>query len=109
MIGPPQAYSDAPAIVYANWGLWVADCPSGCGNAEHFGPHPTTGYVGGLQRSAFHCSHCGSANPATWPSDQSAIEAVLAKRPSPANRNWFPGETVEMLKGENIAHGLDDT
>lgn len=97
---------DEPATVYANWGLWVADCPAGCGNAEHHGPHPATGHVGLLTRSRFRCSRCFAEARAVWPKQRKRIEELLAARPSPANRHWWPGEPLARLEAENIAAGL---
>ena len=97
---------DATATVYANWGLWVADCPAGCGNAEHYGPHPVTGHVGLLTRTRFRCSRCLAEARARWPKQRRRIEELLAARPSPANRHWYPGEPVEQLEVENVAAGI---
>ena len=41
-----------------------------------------------------------------WPADPFAIEALLFMRPDEKNRNWSPGETLDALLLENIAHGI---
>lgn len=94
-------------VVYHNWGRWVANCPQ-CPNAEHYGADSLTGHVGGLTNSSFRCSFCGFHGKPKWPDRQirSRVEQALASRPSPANRNWQPGESLELLAGENIEHGV---
>ena len=87
-------------VVYASWGLWVADCPN-CPNAEHYGAHPQTGYVGGLKKTVFRCSTCFTEAQPAWSDDMKQIETLLAARSSPANRNWTPGETLEQLAADN--------
>lgn len=94
---------DLPAIVYANWGMWVADCPNLCGGAEHYGAHPASGHIGGLTRTRFRCSKCFAETATVWPKERQRIEALLAARPSPANRNWWPSEPIDHLEEENIA------
>ena len=86
--------------VFANWGLWVADCPN-CSNAEHYGAHPQTGYTGGLTKSVFRCSLCFTEARPVWPRNSKQIESLLAVRSSPVARNWVPGETVDQLAAEN--------
>jgi hypothetical protein len=101
MIGPGITPTfDGTTTVYANWGLWVAECPV-CPSAEHYGPHPQTDYLGGLTLKTFVCSNCGSQATPKWPRNRKQIETVLSARRSPANRNWTPGETVELLQAEN--------
>lgn len=103
------------AIVYHNWGRWVADCPvEHCGNAERFGKDPRSGVVGGLSRGRFECQEeyggCGSVCEAVWPEERQEIEHILAQRPVPANRNWFPGESLTELAVEGAIHdALDGT
>ncbi len=87
-------------VVYASWGLWVADCPN-CPNAEHYGAHPQTGYTGGLKKTVFRCSACFTEGRPAWPGNLKQIEALLSVRSSPANRNWTPGETIEQLAADN--------
>ena len=41
-----------------------------------------------------------------WPAEMRAIEGILQARPMRENRNWYPGESVARLVGENIEHGL---
>jgi len=94
------------AVVYHNWGRWVADCPqSGCPNAEHYG-EPSGSPRGGLELEWFRCSFCGWTGRAVWPDNLSGIEKVLRLRPVPSTRNWLPGETVETLVAENLEHGI---
>lgn len=95
------------AVVRFNAGHWIADCPRpGCANAEHAGPHRVTGHVGGLGGAVFRCSNCELTCPTEWPPNVEDIERLLAMRPVPETRNWWPGETLTDLLAENIAHGL---
>lgn len=78
-----------------NWGRWIVDCPDpACPNAEDVIP--------GAPRA--HCSFCDRAMLVEWPDDRADIERVLWLRPVPSTRNWWPGETVDMLIAENIEH-----
>ena len=100
---------DIRAVAFMSWGRWVANCPAGCGNAEHYGPDPETGHIGGLSRASFTCGSaghgCGLTCAAVWPDNIVDIEAMLAGRPM-RNRNWTPGETPQDLLAENLEHGI---
>lgn len=84
--------------VRANWGRWVADCPSPfCLSAMQ---------VWAGQRSTA-CMDCESPIPELiWPADPEAIEVLLSMRPDETTRNWLPGETLSDLLMENGAHGI---
>ena len=87
------------AVVYHNWGRWVADCPDPhCSNAEEYGR--------GLTDSSFVCSDCRRISNVVWPDNRYEIVAVLDARPVPATRNWTPSETVEDLINENVGNGV---
>jgi hypothetical protein len=81
------------ARAYVYTGLWVADCPRGCGNVEK------------LPSSGFACSYCHyETADVEWPSDPVMISAVLNLRPVPHTRNWYPaGHDVAVRSG--IPHG----
>jgi hypothetical protein len=54
------------------------------------------------------CIHDGVCNQRVTPvvpADYRKILQALAKRPASENRNWLPGETVELLHAENLEHG----
>lgn len=94
-----------PVVVKArvNQSRWIADCPSSdCHGAE---------YVD-MDNKIFMCSGCWNVDyDYKWlrisvPNDRRKMEAVLLLRP-PKFRNWFPNETIEDLKKENIEHGLE--
>ena len=88
--------------VYANSGMWVADCPRvGCGGAEHLGPHPDSGYIGGLTDKLFRCSRCFAEASSVWPKQRRTIERILAERPYPQHRNWIPGVSIQDLEEAN--------
>jgi len=40
-----------------------------------------------------------------FPAQRSEIEEILRMRPSAANMNWIPEETLEILRDQNVAHG----
>lgn len=98
----------ARARVYA--GMWITDCPRlYCGNAEKLES----------RQYMFHCTSCHFEAPVEWPLDAEEIAAVLALRPVPQTRNWFPpghqlavasgcphGQSVSSLLAENYEHGV---
>lgn len=91
-----------PGLAYAeaNWGRWLARCPAGlCTNAVQIGRRQTR----------FECigeGGCGWTSPIQWPADPDGIEMLLRRRPDAKTRNWEPGESLEDLLAENVAHGL---
>lgn len=99
--------TETPTRPYCEWGLWVARCPQEwCLGADHYGPGPNTGRIGGLRDDRFTCPRCGTAVPVAWPTDRNAIMHVLMQRPMPETRNWQPGESVLDLIIENATHGI---
>jgi hypothetical protein len=75
---------------------WIVDCDCGAGNATD----PAWGFA--------CCFGCGAVHvclgfPVVW----KAIEALLLRRPRQENRGWRPGETLEDLRADNLAHGLE--
>jgi len=107
---PTAANISGELAARINHGRWLVDCP-GCNSA----------LVVQLCEFLFMCVECGNTgNGGRWfavtiPANREAIEAELLKRPwngrNPAdavNRNWEPGETVAMLRQENIDHGIGD-
>jgi hypothetical protein len=97
------------AIVYMYAGTWVAKCPRPwCIHADHAGPGPNTGRVGGLTEKTFTCLYCELVCDAVWPDNAEDIVRLLKQRPQVETRNWLPYETIEDLLTENITHGLID-
>lgn len=100
------------AQAYVNHGRWVAYCPRPeCNNAEQLQP----------MQWMFECSNCRLALPVDWPPNAGEIWYVLAFRPVPQTRNWYPrdhfkaveagiphGETPDELREENRQHGVVD-
>lgn len=98
------------ARAYVNHGRWVAGCPrKDCSNARELKAREGT----------FHCNNCQMIAPISWPTEADAIFKVLAKRPVPQTRNWFPdghelavranvphGQSVKDLHDENREHGV---
>lgn len=102
----------SPAFAYVNFGRWVADCPSGCGNAYGVSPDQ----IHFVCETPYGCGHIGSL---MWPRNAQAIWSVLASRPMPKTRNWFPkdhplavrsgspdGQSVDDLLAESRANGV---
>lgn len=97
------------AVAFVSGGIWVADCPRPwCVHADHYGPGPMTGRIGGLTEKTFTCLYCGLVCEAVWPPNAEDIVRLLKQRPQPETRNWLPGEHIDELLMENIAHGLMD-
>jgi hypothetical protein len=90
-----------PLPVEVNHGRWIASCPY-CRGALLMD-----------ESEPFFCPDClmvangGYARPVLWPENVAEIEAALLARPNPANRNWTMVETVDALRAENLAHGLE--
>lgn len=85
------------AYAEANWGRWVARCPSRyCRSAMQ------------LQRwqPVFRCAECGTGADVVWPSFAEDAELLLMMRPDPTTRNWVPGEDLHDLLRENLEHGI---
>jgi hypothetical protein len=101
--GPERADGGAPpaiARVYEGW--WIADCPNpDCAGARFI-----------MRGCGFMCGSCFNADagrryrPVEWPAREREIEVALLARPTPANRNWSPGETVGDLERENAENGM---
>ncbi len=82
-------------IAYLNHGRWVVDCPDpDCAGASIAG-------------DLFVCENCKRVAPVEWPEYKTLIDATTSLRPVPETRNWQPGETIDDLRRENAAHGLD--
>jgi hypothetical protein len=99
--------SAVPMTARINHGVWIASCECG---AEG---HPSPGCVVYLDNPIGWCVRCGNrAHGGMWrpimvpgADERAAIEAVLLCRPSLSDRNWQPGETVDELIAQNLAHG----
>jgi len=99
--------TDEPAVVYCEGGLWIAQCPQEwCVGADHYGPGPHTGRIGGLTGDRLTCPRCANVTAAQWPPNVDDIMQVLMQRPMPETRNWRPGEEVKDLIVENAVHGI---
>lgn len=98
---------DEPATAYCEGGLWIAQCPQPwCQGADHYGPGPQTGRIGGLRDDRFSCPRCGGVAGVVWPANVDDIMHVLMQRPMPETRNWRAPETVQELMMENVIHGI---
>lgn len=96
---PPQDDVIGISRAVVNQSRWILPCPfEGCLGALVAPAIPTI----------YCCAECGTGwYQIIFPADRSAIEKALLLRPEAHNRNWRPGETVEMLLAENAAHGVD--
>ena len=93
-----ESQDSVPARI--NHGRWIVDCECRGAQLVYFSDLRTW------------CPRCGNvASGGAWrqvaiPSNWRDIEQILNLRPELANRNWQPGETVEMLRNENSTHNL---
>lgn len=115
---PAELVPVARAYVYC--GDWVADCPrDGCANVEHLYRQSRRGGPRDVALGFYRCSYCGMEADISWPDNLHAILAVLARRPLPDTRNWYPadhpvavkfrlphGQSIKDLEDENEAHGV---
>lgn len=100
-LNPPPALDRVskadPLPARVDHGRWIVDCP--CHAAS----------MVWLDTPLVWCGGCGNAHIfGQWqrvklPEERAEIEAALIVRPDAANRNWFPGESVENLLAENAA------
>lgn len=94
------------AVAYVNHGRWVIDCPGdGCYAALKA---TDTGVVCDCMDEVV-CDHPtiphGLAIDILFPDTSDDITRLLDLRPRRINRNWYPGETLDDLKAENVTHG----
>jgi hypothetical protein len=103
------------SYAFVNHGRWVAHCETdGCSGAERVWPggqvREKDGRKFGVSRGGvLHCSNCGQTSKVLFPDERKRIDSLLARRPIPERRNWYPPESVEDLIEENKAHGLVST
>jgi hypothetical protein len=123
----PEESTPGPARAWVYSGEWVADCPrppdpitgKGCGNVEYLYSPARPGGPRTLRNPLFMCSNCGWQAVIDWPDSEHEIMMVLARRPMPQSRNWFPtdhplavntgcahGQSVRDLMDENAKHGV---
>ena len=87
-----------PAWLYND--RWIAECPEGHNRQLVFEATPL-----------YMCCECwnvgagGLYREVAFPAERADIEAAIAVRPMPVNRNWLPSETVADLLAENAARG----
>lgn len=95
----------AKAYAYLNHGRWVVECPrDGCANAYLARTAPKRCECVSVEVCT-HSEQCDQIIDVVTPDNRRAIELAVSTRPY-ANRNWRPGETVELLEAENIEHGV---
>ena len=94
-LSPGIALDATPAVAYVNYDRWLVDCPE-CNN----------GILAAVGRPVW-CCNCGNTSldglgrPVVWPEEREQIDTLLGVRPGPANRNWYPRETVDDLAQQN--------
>ena len=115
-------------IAYMNYGRWIFHCPR-CSSAllasetgvicpvcwpgirakafnrlsnGLFRPVPDTELIEAEQAKA---QESGEVYFPIFPKERPDIETILKLRPLTQNMNWEPGETLDILNEQNIAHG----
>lgn len=115
-----ETISQEKVRAYVYHGEWVGDCSRpGCNNVEYLYRPTAPNGPRVRQVDFFICSHCGWQAFVTWPDRLLDISQVLAARPLPDTRNWYPadhpvavkfniphGQTVKDLLDENEEHGV---
>lgn len=98
----------SPALAYVNRGVWVADCPAGCGSALSLQPKETT-YVCGVVEDGELRGGCGGCAGVAWPADAVWIWDALMRRPNPLTRNWAPaGHRQALVTGHPAGQSVAD-
>lgn len=88
-----------PLKALVNHGRWIVNCPTCLGSQ----------FASRTERR-FFCTTClnqaagGLWIHVDWPDQAARIEQLLLRRPNPANRNWYPHETIADLERENAQH-----
>lgn len=92
-------YVGPPILAYVNHARWLCACPN-CDNA----PAVSVDWRLAL---CFGCGAVIEGDQLVLPSAEAVedLEDVLGERPE-RHRNWRPGEQLEDLDRENVAHGL---
>ncbi len=95
--GGPDTETE-PLKAFVNHGRWLVACP--CGGAEYAFEE---GWM--MCRSCFngYMKHKIRRVEFPDPAFRANLETLLLNRPLD-NRNWTPGETLEQIAQENIAH-----
>jgi hypothetical protein len=86
-------------VAYLNHGRWIADCPN-CMNGIVL--HPEWPRIGCLGDGCYR-TFVSIEMPANW---REIEEAVQDRRVD--KRNWFPGESLERLRAENMLNRVRD-
>ena len=55
--------------------------------------------------NCLNAAHGGKARTVIYPEQREEIERVLVLRPDPNMRTWYPHETIDDLKRQNLEHG----
>lgn len=85
---------DQPKLARIDWGRWLIDCGCGAANDTHPDwPLAACAACGAVHRNVIH------------PENRAEIEGILDLRPKKA-QFWYPHETADQLRAENIQHGL---
>ena len=98
-----------PLDAEVNHGRWVWLCP--CRRGSEADP-PLGGGVVFVERPLGWCPRCANVESGgRWrvirlPSERVELEALLALRPDPETRNWWPGETTADLAEQNAREGV---
>ncbi|MGE0464598.1 MAG: hypothetical protein AB7Q16_24790 [Vicinamibacterales bacterium] len=83
--------------VFVSGGKWLIECA--CGNCPAVAPE---------WEGLACCYECGAVYTGlVLPPEADEIERLLVARPRLGNRNWVPGEPLELLRLENRMHGVE--
>ena len=100
---PPDDAVEGEVPAYISAGRWVMDCLV-C----------VTGFLVDDEDLLFYCPGCGTDGRwqrVVMPDDRLEIERLLLLRPgwqaNAPSRNWLVHETVEDLRSDNLAHGVE--
>lgn len=101
---PPlsEVSTAAPLTAWLQEDRWVAVCPD-CGRNAQLVWEETPLY---LCCACWNAAVGGTWRRVVWPKERKAIERIVGMRHLAANRNWQPGESLNLLRAENIEHGL---
>ena len=105
VVPPLQQVSDTPPLdARIDAGRWIVECPD-CHDAQFIWPAEPAPIF--MCVTCFNVAVGGDWRLVAVPPNRAALERLLLFRPLPHNRNWRAGETVDTLRAENIAHGVE--
>jgi ribosomal protein L37AE/L43A len=100
----PKRKSRKQVMARIDHGRWVVDCAYPRCNAAQVASETDPRF---LCHVCFNAGEGGAWMPVVWPPqpDRNEIETLLLLRPEPEQRNWWPHETIDVVRAENVEHG----